>query len=52
MNGGPGAGVLDHNTLREVVSGPSRYRVNVLSEKPDPEGVGRCWRRTNHYHRF
>ncbi len=26
--------------MREVVSGPSRYLVNFLSEKPDPEAVG------------
>ncbi|MCE2528261.1 MAG: DUF1697 domain-containing protein [Acidimicrobiia bacterium] len=33
-------GVLDRNPLREVVSNPSRYLVNFLSEAPDPEVVG------------
>ena len=33
-------GVLDHNPLQEVVSDPSRYLVNFLSEEPDPEVVG------------
>ena len=32
--------VLDHNPLREVVSNPSRYLVNFLSEEPDPSVVG------------
>lgn len=32
--------VLDRNPLREVVSDPSRYLVNFLSEEPDPELVG------------
>ena len=31
--------VLDRNPLREVASDPSRYLVNFLSEKPDPELV-------------
>ena len=30
-------GVLDRNPLQEVVSDPSRYLVNFLSEVPDPE---------------
>ena len=30
-------GVLERNPLREVVSDPSRYLVNFLSDKPDPE---------------
>ena len=33
-------GVLDHDPLREVVSDPSRYLVNFLSEEPDPSEVG------------
>ena len=33
-------GVLERNPLQEVVSDPSRYLVNFLSEKPDPEAVG------------
>ena len=32
--------LLDRNPLREVVSDPSRYLVNFLSEKPDPDLVG------------
>jgi len=32
--------VLDRNPLRDVVSNPSRYLVNFLSEEPDPELVG------------
>ena len=30
-------GVLERNPLQEVVSDPSRYLVNFLSEEPDPE---------------
>ena len=33
-------GVLERNPLQEVVSNPSRYLVNFLSEEPDPEAVG------------
>ena len=33
-------GVLERNPLQEVVSDPSRYLVNFLSEEPDPEAVG------------
>ena len=33
-------GVLERNPLQEVVSDPSRYLVNFLSEEPDPEVVG------------
>lgn len=33
-------GVLDRNPLREVVSDPSRYLVNFLSEEPDPGLAG------------
>ena len=32
-------GILDRNPLHEVVSDPSRYLVNFLSEEPDPEVV-------------
>ena len=32
--------VLERNPLQEVVSDPSRYLVNFLSEEPDPEVVG------------
>ena len=32
--------VLDRNPLRELVSDPSRYLVNFLSEEPDHELVG------------
>ena len=32
-------GVLERNPLQEVVSDPSRYLVNFLSEEPDPEAV-------------
>ena len=32
-------GVLKRNPLQEVVSDPSRYLVNFLSDKPDPEVV-------------
>ena len=39
--------VLNRNPLQEVVSDPSRYLVNFLSEEPDPEAwQERCWRRT------
>ena len=31
--------VLERNPLREVVSDPSRYLVNFLSQEPDPEMV-------------
>ena len=31
--------VLDRNPLHDVVSDPSRYLVNFLSEEPDPEVV-------------
>jgi len=33
-------GVLDRNPLQEIVSDPSRYLVNCLSEEPDPELAG------------
>ena len=32
--------VLERNPLQEVVSDPSRYLVNFLSEEPDPELAG------------
>ena len=32
-------GVLERNPLREVVSDPSRYLVNFLSQEPDPQVV-------------
>ena len=32
-------GVLERNPLQEVVSDPSRYLVNFLSDEPDPEVV-------------
>ena len=32
--------MLERNPLQEVVSDPSRYLVNFLSEEPDPEAVG------------
>ena len=32
--------VLNRNPLQEVVSDPSRYLVNFLSEEPDPEMAG------------
>ena len=32
-------GVLDRNPLQDVVSDPSRYLVNFLSEEPDPKVV-------------
>ena len=32
--------VLNRNPLQEVVSDPSRYLVNFLSEEPDPEAAG------------
>ena len=32
--------VLERNPLQEVVSDPSRYLVNFLSEEPDPEVAG------------
>ena len=32
--------VLERNPLREVVSNPSRYLVNFLSEEPDPDIAG------------
>ena len=38
-NRAPGSRVLAHNPLREVVSDPSRYLVNFLSEIPDREEV-------------
>ena len=31
---------IDRNPLQEVVTDPSRYLVNFLSEKPDPEVAG------------
>ncbi len=33
-------GVLERNPLQEIVSDPSRYLVNFLSEEPDPDAVG------------
>ena len=33
-------GVLEHNPLQELVSDPSRYLVNFLSERPDADAVG------------
>ena len=33
-------GVLEHNPLQELVSDPSRYLVNFLSEQPDADAVG------------
>ena len=32
--------VLERSPLREVVSDPSRYLVNFLSEEPDPDAAG------------
>ena len=33
-------GVFERNPLQEVVSDPSRYLVNFLSEEPNPDVVG------------
>ena len=40
--------VLVHNPLQEVVSNPSRYLVNFLSEEPDPEVAGALLEEDHH----